>query len=194
MDLGRPVVGFQGGLAGPLKGEVLVSRSAVSHRSQLSHCCLLSLISKGPGLMGDGLPMDLGRPGTGTPGTLACLWNWALQGPWLVSGIGHSRDLGFSLELGTPGTLAFLWNWALQGPWLVSGIGHSAGLSHGPWLAPTAALTLQVCPDWSWQQSTGQAHTSPLSLCKCVMTGPGNRVLVRHTPHRSHRSHSASVS
>ena len=69
-------------------------------------------------------------------------------------------------------------------------------------------LTLQVCSDWSWQQSTGQAHThslslccSPLvtghhsglmgdgllgthcciSLCKCVLTGPGNRVLVRHT-------------
>ena len=193
----------------------------------------------------------------GTPGTLACLWNWALQGPWLVSGIGHSRDLGLSLELGTPGTLACLWNWALQGPWLVSGIGHSrdlglslelgtpgtlaclwnwalqgpswAGLSHGPWLAPTAdwsrqqstgqahtslplllslckcvltgpgnsvywsgthlaptaALTLRVCSDWSWQQSTGQTHTSLpllLSLCKCVLTGPGNRVLVRHTP------------
>ena len=78
-------------------------------------------------------------------------------------------------------------------------------------------LTLQVCSDWSWQQSTGQAHIplslcwSPLvttghhcwsnggwaphgpgqstpgtshcciSLCKCVLTGPGNRVLVRHT-------------
>ena len=76
-------------------------------------------------------------------------------------------------------------------------------------------LTLQVRSDWSWQQSTGQAHTlslslcwSPLvttaglmgdgtwadlelgtsgtshcciSLCKCVLTGPGNRVLVRHT-------------
>ena len=52
------------------------------------------------GLMGDGLLMDLGRPG-----------------------IGHSRDLS---------------------------------LLH---------LTLQVCSDWSWQQSTGQAHTHSLSLC-----------------------------
>ena len=224
--------------------------------------------------------MDLGRPGTGnsrdlglslelgTPGTLACLWNWALQGPWLVSGIGHSRDLGLSLELdlglslelGTPGTLACLWNWtlaclwnwalqvaclwnwALQGPWLVSGIGPwlVSGIGHSRWLvsgighsrdlaglvslmdlgslplllslckcvlateywsgthlAPTAALTLQVCPDWSWQQSTGQVHTSLpllLSLCQCVMTGPGNRVLVRHTPCSHCCSHSASVS
>ena len=77
---------------------------------------------------------------------------------------------------------------------------------------PLLLLTLQVCSDWSWQQSTGQAHTSlPLllltlqvccdwswqqstglhtsrshccfSLCKCVLTGRGNRVLVRHTPH-----------
>ena len=71
-----------------------------------------------------------------------------------------------------------------------------------------------MCSDWSWQQSTGQAHTLTLSLlvstghhcwsnggwaphgpgqstpgtshccislCKCVLTGPGNRVLVRHT-------------
>ena len=48
--------GFQGGLAGPLTGDVLVSRSALSHRSPTA---LLSL--KGPGLLGDGLPMDLGR-------------------------------------------------------------------------------------------------------------------------------------
>ena len=39
--------GFQGGLAGPLKGDVLVSRSA--------------LLSKGTWSIGDGLPMDLGR-------------------------------------------------------------------------------------------------------------------------------------
>ena len=53
-----------------------------------------------------------------------------------------------------------------------------------------------MCSDWSWQQSTGQAHTHSslateywsgthtlhcISLCKCVLTGPGNRVLVRHT-------------
>ena len=49
--------GFQGGLAGPLQGDVLVnSLSRCSHRSLTA---LLSL--KGPGLMGDGLPMDLGR-------------------------------------------------------------------------------------------------------------------------------------
>ena len=158
-----------------------------------SHHCLWNWALQGPWLVsGIGHSRDLGLSlELGTPGTLACLWNWALQGPWLVSGIGHSRDLGLSLELGTPGTLACLWNWALQGPWLVSGIGHSRDL------ALTAALTLQVCPDWSWQQSTGQAHTSLsllLSLCKCVLTGPGNRVLVRHTPRSHCCSHSASVS
>ena len=47
--------GFQGGLDGPLKGDVLVSRSALSHRSHRSPTALLSL--KGPGLLGDGLPM-----------------------------------------------------------------------------------------------------------------------------------------
>ena len=123
----------------------------------------------------------------GTPGTLACPWNWALQGSWLVSGIGHSRDLGLSLELGTPGTLACLWNWALV---------LATEYWSGTHLAPTAALTLQVCSDWSWQQSTGQAHTSLpllLSLCKCVLTCPGNRVLVRHTPRSHCCSHSASV-
>ena len=71
MDLGRldfqgglaaGQTGFQGGLAGPLKGDVLVSRSALS----LSPLSLLSALSrlcslKGPGLLGDGLPMDLGR-------------------------------------------------------------------------------------------------------------------------------------
>ena len=70
---------------------------------------------QGPWLVtGIGHSRDLGLSlELGTPGTLACLWNWAL------------RDLGLSLELGTPETLACLWNWALQGPWLVSGIGHS---------------------------------------------------------------------
>ena len=83
LDLGRPVVGFQGGLAGPLKGEVLVSRSALSLLllSRLSALPLLSALSKEPGLMGDGLPMDLGRPGTG-----------------------HPRDVALYLKLGTPGT------------------------------------------------------------------------------------------
>ena len=70
-------------LAGPLKDEVLVSRSALSLvlLSQLSSLPLLSAFSKEPGLMVDGLPIDLGRPGTG-----------------------HSRDNGLYLELGTPGT------------------------------------------------------------------------------------------
>ena len=43
MDLGRPVVGFQGGLAGPLKGEAtLHSHCSCSHGSQFSHYSLLS--------------------------------------------------------------------------------------------------------------------------------------------------------
>ena len=81
------------------------------------------------------------------------------------------------LELGTPGTMACIWNWALQGPsW--AGTWTLAHIS-----LPLLLLTLQVCSDWSWQQSTGQAHICCFSLCKCVLTGPGNRVLVRHTPH-----------
>ena len=43
MDLGRPVVGFQGGLACPLKGEAaLHSHCSCSHGSQFSHYSLLS--------------------------------------------------------------------------------------------------------------------------------------------------------
>ena len=52
--------GFQGGLAGPLKGDALVSRSALSSLSLLSALSRLCSL-KGPGLLGDGLPMDLGR-------------------------------------------------------------------------------------------------------------------------------------
>ena len=113
------------------------------------------------------------------------------------------------LELGSPGTshcCISLCKCVLTGPGnrvLVRHTSHSSLL-----------LTLQVCSDWSWQQSTGQAHTLSLSLlvttghhcwsnggwaphgpgqstpgtshccislCKCVLTGPGNRVLVRHT-------------
>ena len=81
------------------------NRVLVRHTHSLSLCWSL-LVTTGhhSGLMGDGLLMDLGRPG-----------------------IGLSRDLS---------------------------------LLH---------LTLQVCSDWSWQQSTGQAHTLSLSLL--VTTG-----------------------
>ena len=49
-----------GGLAGPLKGDVLVNRSALSSLSLLSALSRLCSL-KGPGLLGDGLPKDLGR-------------------------------------------------------------------------------------------------------------------------------------
>ena len=78
------------------------NRVLVRHTHSLSLCW--SPLVTTAGLMGDGLLMDLGRPG-----------------------IGLSRDLSLLL------------------------------------------LTLQVCSDWSWQQSTGQAHTLSLSLL--VSTG-----------------------
>ena len=68
------------------------------------------------------------------------------------------------LELGSPGTshcCISLCKCVLTGPGnrvLVRHTSHSSLL-----------LTLQVCSDWSWQQSTGQAHTLTLSLL--VSTG-----------------------
>ena len=47
--------GFQSGLAGPLKCDALVSRSALSSLSLLSALSRLCSL-KGPGLLGDGLP------------------------------------------------------------------------------------------------------------------------------------------
>ena len=61
--------------------------------------------------------MDLGwSVEFGTPWTWAGLWNWALHGPGLVCGIGHSMDLGWSVELRTLGwsvELGTLWTWAV---------------------------------------------------------------------------------
>ena len=98
----------------------------------------------------------MGSPSTwadlelGTPGTMACIWNWALQGPsW--AGTWTLAHISLPLLLLT---LQVCSDWSWQ---------QSTGQAHTS--LPLLLLTLQVCSDWSWQQSTGQAHTSlPLLL------------------------------
>ena len=134
MDLGRPGIGHSRDLG-------LVSHCCISLRQLVlateywsAHCSPLSLSLLVTALHGHGLvSMDLGcSVELGTLGwsvelawTWAGLWNWALHGPGLVCGIGHSMDLSWSVELGTPWTWAVFtlelgapWAWGLWSLWI----------------------------------------------------------------------------
>ena len=114
--------------------------------------------------MGDGLLMDLGRPGIGHSRDLSLLhltlqvcsdWSWQQS-----TGQAHTHSLSLCWSpLVTTGHHSGLMGDGLLMDLGRPGIGHSRDLS-------LLHLTLQVCSDWSWQQSTGQltAHHS-LSLC-----------------------------
>ena len=141
------------------------NRVLVRHTHSLS-LCWSPLVTTGhhSGLMGDGLLMDLGRPGIGLSRDLLHLtlqvcsdWSWQQS-------TGQAHTLTLSLSAGLHWS-PLVTTAGLMGDGLLMdlgrpGIGLSRDLSH---------LTLQVCSDWSWQQSTGQAHTLSLSLL--VSTG-----------------------
>ena len=134
------------------------NRVLVRHTHSLSLCW--SPLVTTAGLMGDGLLMDLGRPGIGLSRDLSLLhltlqvcsdWSWQQS-------TGQAHTLSLSLcwsPLVTTGHHSGLMGDGLLMDLGRPGIGLSRDLLH---------LTLQVCSDWSWQQSTGQAHTLSLSL------------------------------
>ena len=137
------------------------NRVLVRHTHSLS-LCWSPLVTTGhhSGLMGDGLLMDLGRPGIGLSRDLLHLtlqvcsdWSWQQS-------TGQAHTLSLSLCWSPLVTTAGLMGDGLLMDLGRPGIGLSGDLLH---------LTLQVCSDWSWQQSTGQAHTLSLSLL--VSTG-----------------------
>ena len=136
-----------------------------AHTHSLS-LCWSPLVTTGhhSGLMGDGLLMDLGRPGIGHLSLLHLTLQVCSDWSWQQS-TGQAHTLSLSLcwsPLVTTGHHSGLMGDGLLMDLGRPGFGHSRDLS-------LLHLTLQVCSDWSWQQSTGQAHTLSLSLL--VTTG-----------------------
>ena len=120
-----------------------------AHTHSLSLCWSPLVTGHHSGLMGDGLLMDLGRPG-----------------------IGHSRDL----------SLLHLTLQVRSGNRVLVRHTHTLSLCWSPLVATAGLMGDGLLMDLG---RPGIGHSRDLSLlhpvCKCVLTGPGNRVLVRHT-------------
>ena len=164
MDLGRPGIGHSRDLSLlHLTLQVCSDWSwqqstGQAHTHSLS-LCWSPLVTTGhhSGLMGDGLLMDLGRPGIGHLSLLHLTLQVCSDWSWQQStGQAHTHSLSLCWSpLVTTGHHS-----GLMGDGLLMDLGRP-GIGHLSLLH----LTLQVCSDWSWQQSTGQAHTHSLSLC-----------------------------
>ena len=117
--------GFQGGLAGPLKGDVLVSRSAPSFLTALTAVSsLTALLSQGTWSIGGWAPHGPGQ--TGFQGGLA----GPLKGDVLVS----RSALSFLIALTAVSSLTALLS---QGTWSIGGWApHGPGQTgfQGVWL------------------------------------------------------------
>ena len=159
MDLGTPGIGLSRDLSLLHLTLLVCSDWSWQQSTGQAHTLSLSLLvttGHHSGLMGDGLLMDLGTPGIGHSRDLSLLhltlqvcsdWSWQQS-------TGQAHTLSLSLLVTTGHHSGLMGDGLLGTP----GIGLSRDLS-------LLHLTLQVCSDWSWQQSTGQAHTHSLSLC-----------------------------